>query len=59
MDVLMAEQVNQCKVVIAIFASFGSRQHMVNLEFFVIEECFPTFWTSAFLSLGKPLFRER
>src|SRR5258708_32439012 len=32
---------------------------MVDLQFFIIEEGFTTFWTAAFLSLGKLLFGKR
>ena len=59
MNVLMTEQMNQCQVAVGIFASLRPGQQMVNLKFFVIEEGFPTFWTTAFLPLGKFLFGER
>ena len=38
MDLLMAEEVNQHKVAVGIFAPVGSGQKMVNMEFFIIEE---------------------
>ena len=38
MDLLMAEQVNQCKVAIGIFPPVGPDQKMVNLDVFIIEE---------------------
>jgi hypothetical protein len=59
MDVLMTEQMNQCQVAVAILASLGPGQKMMNLKFFVIEEGFSTFWAAALLPLGKLLFGER
>ena len=38
MDVLMAEQVNQCQIAVRAFAPFRPGQQMVNLKLFIIEE---------------------
>ena len=38
MDLLMTEEMNQCQVAVAIFASPGSGQKMMKLKFLVIEE---------------------
>ena len=50
MDLLMAEQVNQCKVARGTFPPVGPGQKMVNLDVSIIEEGLSTFWTSALLS---------
>jgi hypothetical protein len=42
-NVLMAEQMNQDKVAVGILSPLRSCQQVVNLEFFVVEEGFPTF----------------
>ena len=56
MDLLMAEQVNQRQVAVAVFAPLRAGQQMVDLQFFLIEEGVPTFWTPTVLSLGQLLF---
>src|SRR6266487_2007771 len=55
-NLLVTEQVNQCQIIVAIFAPKRSGQEVMNLYLFIIEERFPTFWASTFLSLGKFLF---
>lgn len=50
MDLLMAEEMNQCKVAVDTFPPVGSGQKMVNLNVFLIEEGLSTFWASALLS---------
>ena len=56
MTVLMAEQVNQDEVAVAILAPLRPCSKVVNVEFFVIEEGLSTFRASALLSLGQLLF---
>src|SRR5205807_1794438 len=58
MDLLMTEQVNQCKVAIGTFPPVGLGQKMVNLNVFIIEEGLSTFWTSALLSFCQFLLGE-
>ena len=43
MNVLMTEQVNQCQIAVGIFAPLRPCQEVVDVEFFVVEERFPTF----------------
>ena len=56
MNLLMTEQVNQRQVAIAVCAPLRAGQQMVDLQFFLIEEGVPTFWTPTVLSLGQLLF---
>jgi len=53
---LMTEQVNQRQVAIAVCAPLRAGQQMVDLQFFLIEEGVPTFWTPTVLSLSQLLF---
>jgi hypothetical protein len=55
MDLLMTEQVNQCQIAVGIFAPLRPCQEVVNVKFFVVEERFPTFQATTFLSFGELL----
>ncbi len=55
----MTEEMNQNQVAVAIFTPLRSRQQVVNLKVFVIEERFSTLSTPALLPFGKLLFTRR
>ena len=38
MNLLMAEEMNQYKIAVVVFASKGSCYEMVDVQFFIIEE---------------------
>jgi len=46
-NLLMTEQMNQYQIAVAIVASTGSREPVMNLNFFTIEERFKAFKASA------------
>ncbi len=51
-DLLMAIQVRQCKVRVAVCPSLGTRHDVVFVEFLLIEEGLPTHLTDITLVLG-------
>jgi hypothetical protein len=50
-DLLMAECMNQCQIVVARFALLRPCDPVMDLKLFIIEEGFKTLWAPTFLSL--------
>ena len=53
MNLLMAKEMNQYKIAVVVFTPKGSCDEMVDLQFLIVEEGFPTFSASALLPLGE------
>src|SRR5260370_39188219 len=59
MDLLMAEEMNQNQVAVAVCSPLGASMEVMDVEFLFVKKRFSTLGTSPTLSLRELLFGER